>query len=220
MQHWKTLQTLHKMSRNFPLHCLRIWATLCWQSFQYVAWVISSDSFSFANSLLHDANQLLLCCNESMTTMEYRGYRTGHVFNHRSSVAIFREAFGSNKWQHCYRSESGVECGGFSQPRERETEREKECKRDGGLCDKYSVCISMSGGVSGGQGDRFQLVMRLLKRGNDRPEGTPLLLPIPRIPNNSQATQVRTLPLFCQYLFCSWSNKKDGHSQLRWGVGS
>lgn len=73
----------------------------------------------------------------------------------------------------------------FSAERERESKRE----RGGwGLRNKYSVCISMSGGVSRGQGDRFLLVMRLLKRGNDGPEGAPLLLLIPRIPNNSEPT--------------------------------
>lgn len=78
----------------------------------------------------------------------------------------------------------------FSAERERESKRER--KREGGgargLRNKYSVCISMSGGVSRGQGDRFLLVMRLLKRGNDGPEGAPLLLLIPRIPNNSEPT--------------------------------
>lgn len=43
------------------------------------------------------------------------------------------------------------------------------------VCDKYSVFISMSGGVSGGQGDRFLLVGRLRMRGNNVPWGPPAL---------------------------------------------
>lgn len=57
------------------------------------------------------------------------------------------------------------------------------------VCDKYSVFISMSGGVSGGQGDRFLLVGRLRMRGNNVPWGPRHL--IPRIASSIRPTSLR-----------------------------
>lgn len=102
----------------------------------------------------------------------------------------------------------------ISQPRESESERKGERAR--GLCNKYSVCISMSGGVSGGQGDGFLLVMRLLKRGNGGPEGAPLLLPIPRIPSNSQPTPQASAGVLSIFISLAIKQKKC-RCQLRCG---